>query len=104
MEERVRKDLENRVARLEQQVRAFKTLHESELGMILDELTAFRAELAAMAPPPSDAPVAPTSDPAANSPRRAAWLAEEQRKEEEKRAPRSRREFLRGPRDKEKSG
>ncbi|HYK99105.1 MAG TPA: hypothetical protein VEU77_12010 [Candidatus Acidoferrales bacterium] len=104
MEQRVRKDLENRVARLEQQVRAFKTLHDSELGMILDELTAFRAELAAMAPPPSDAPAAPLGDPAANSPRRAAWLAEERRKEEAKRAPLSRREFLRGARDEEKPG
>jgi hypothetical protein len=101
MEERVRKDMENRVARLEQQVRAFKTLHESELAMILDELTAFRAELAAMATPP-DAPAAPLSDPAANSPKRAAWLAAEQKKEEERRAPRSRREFLRGSRDEEK--
>ena len=104
MEERTRKDMENRVARLEQQVRAFKTLHESELAMILDELTAFRAELAAMSPPPSDAPPAPLSDPAANSPKRAAWLAEQQKKEEERRAPLSRRELLRGSRDEEKPG
>ena len=102
MEERVRKDMENRVARLEQQVRAFKTLHESELGLILDELTAFKAELAAMAAEAA-APVDPR-DPAANSPKRKAWLAEEQRKEEEKGAPRSRREFLRGSRDEPKPG
>ena len=103
MDERVRKDLENRVARLEQQVRAFKTLHESELGMILDELTAFRAELAAMATP-SDVPAAPLNDPAANSPKRAAWLAAERKKEEDRHAPLSRREFLRGSRDEEKPG
>jgi hypothetical protein len=72
--------------------------------LILDELTAFRAELAAMAPPLSDAPAAPLSDPAANSPKRKAWLAEEQRKEDEKHAPRSRREFLRGSRDERKPG
>lgn len=101
MEERVRKDIENRVARLEQQVRAFKTLHESELGLILDELTAFKEELVAMAAP--SAPVDP-ADPAANSPKRKAWEAEQARKEEERRAPLSRREFLRGSRDEEKSG
>ena len=100
MEERVRKDMENRVARLEQQVRAFKTLHESELGLILDELTAFRAELAAMATE-SPAAVDP-KDPAANSPKRRAWLAEEQRKEDARHAPLSRRELLRGSRDEEK--
>ncbi len=102
MEERTRKDLENRVARLEQQVRAFKTLHESELGVILDELTAFRAELAAMASVDA-APVDP-ADPSANSPKRKAWEAEQARKEEERRAPLSRRELLRGSRDEERSG
>jgi len=95
MDERLRKGLETRVARLEQQIKAFKDLHASELQLILDELSSFRAELAALAQP-SEAPPPPADDPGANSPRRAAWLAEQRRKEAERRAPLSRREFLRG--------
>jgi hypothetical protein len=100
MEEAIRRKLETRVARLEQQIRSFKELHASELGLILDELASLRADLAAMAAPPPPAPdtaAAPTAaDPAAGSARRAAWLAEEQRKEEERKAPKTRRELLGG--------
>jgi hypothetical protein len=105
MEEAVRKKLETRVARLEQQIRSFKELHASELGLILDELTSLRADLAAMAAPPALPPETPaaTVDPAANSPKRAAWLAEEQRKEEERKAPKTRRELLRGRDEDEKA-
>jgi hypothetical protein len=100
MEEAIRRKLETRVARLEQQIRSFKELHASELGLILDELASLRVDLAAMAapPPPADIAAAPAApaDPAAGSPRRAAWLAEEQRKEEERKAPKTRRELLGG--------
>jgi hypothetical protein len=98
MEERTRQKLETRVARLEQQIKAFKDLHATELGLILDELGSLRAELAAMAAPArvEPAPGVPASDPAAASPKRAAWVAEQQRKEEARRAPLSRRELLRG--------
>jgi hypothetical protein len=100
MEEAIRRKLETRVARLEQQIRSFKELHASELGLILDELASLRADLAAMAAPPPpamDTAAAPTAaDPAAGSARRAAWLAEEQRKEEERKAPKTRRELLGG--------
>jgi hypothetical protein len=101
MEEAIRRKLETRVARLEQQIRSFKELHASELGLILDELASLRADLAAMAAPPpaaADIAAAPATaaDPAAGSPRRAAWLAEEQRKEEERKAPKTRRELLGG--------
>ena len=78
IDESLRQQLATRVARLEQQIRAFKELHATELGLILDELASLPA------------------DPAAASPKRAKWLAEEARKEEERRAPLSRREFLRG--------
>ena len=98
MDERVRRGLETRVARLEQQIKAFKDLHAQELQIILDELSSLRAELAAMATP-SEAPPTPPDDPGANSPKRAAWLAEQQRKEAERTAPLSRREFLRGGRE-----
>jgi hypothetical protein len=97
MEESVRQKLETRVMRLEQQIRAFKELHASELGQILDELASLRADLAAMAAPPSDSAQKGTlTDPAAASPRRAAWLAEQERKEQDQNAPKSRRELLRG--------
>jgi hypothetical protein len=100
IDETTRHRLESRVARLEQQIRAFKELHATELNLILGELTSLRTELAAMAAPPVEpAPGTPTptlADPAAASPKRAAWLAEQARKEEERRAPLSRRELLRG--------
>lgn len=94
IDESLRQQLATRVARLEQQIRAFKELHATELGLILDELASLRADLAAMAPPAEDAPT--LEDPAAASPKRAKWLAEEARREEERNAPRSRRELLRG--------
>jgi len=53
MEEAIRRKLETRVARLEQQIRSFKELHASELGLILDELASLRSDLAAMAAPPA---------------------------------------------------
>jgi len=107
MDESVRAKLETRVARLEQQIKAFKELHASELGIILDELAALRSDLAALKAPPaettaSNTAIAAASDPAA-SPKRAAWLAEQERRERERQAPLSRRELLRG-RDRDESG
>jgi hypothetical protein len=97
MDESLRAKLETRVARLEQQIRAFKELHASELGLILDELASLRADLVALTPPPEPAAApADGGDPAAASPKRAAWLAEQERKERERQAPLSRRELLRG--------
>jgi hypothetical protein len=102
IDESLRQQLTTRVARLEQQIRAFKELHATELGLILDELAKLRADLAALAPQPASTDDTPATsattmtDPAAASPKRAKWLAEEARKEEQKRAPLSRREFLRG--------
>ena len=110
IDEPLRQKLATKVARLEQQISAFKELHATELGLILDELAALRAELAALTPaaPDADAAARPMSapatpiDPAAASPKRAQWLADEARKEEQRNAPLSRREFLRG-RDREES-
>jgi hypothetical protein len=98
MDEALRQKLETRVARLEQQIRAFKELHASELGIILEELGALRNELMALKTSPADAPAhtADPRDPAAGSPKRAAWLAEQERKERERQEPLSRRELLRG--------
>jgi hypothetical protein len=104
MEEALRAKLETRVARLEQQIRAFKELHATELGIILEELGALRGELIAMKAPPPETPARAVDprDPAALSPKRAAWLAEQERKEREQKEPLSRRELLRG-RDREGS-
>ena len=99
-------DLSARLRRVEQQIRAFSKLHASELQLILDELTDIAAQVeaeqaAASAAGPSDPtaaadPAAP-ADPAAASPKRAKWLAEQERKA----APKSRRDLLFGERDKQ---
>lgn len=93
-------DLAARLRRVEQQVRAFKQLHESELQLILDELTDIAQQVdAANAAARASATAAPVdpADPAASSPKRAKWLAEQERKS----APRSRRELLFGEGDEE---
>lgn len=79
-----------RLQRLERQIRTFKDLHASELQIVLDELSDITSELASPAAPEAGVS-APTSDPAA-SPKRAKWLAEQERKQQ----PMSRREFLGG--------
>jgi uncharacterized membrane protein len=96
----VSEELSARLRRVEQQVRVFKELHQSELQIILDELTDIAkqvdAERAAAAPPAQTSEVDP-ADPAASSPKRAKWLAEQAHKA----APKSRRELLFGERDTE---
>ncbi len=94
-------ELSARLRRVEQQVRAFKELHSGELQLILDELTDIAKQVedekaAASAPTAPAAPADP-ADPAASSPKRAKWLAEQERKS----APRSRRELLFGEREEE---
>jgi len=96
----VSEELSARLRRVEQQVRVFKELHQSELQIILDELTDIakqvEAERAAAASPTHAIDVDP-ADPAASSPKRAKWLAEQANKA----APKSRRELLFGERDTE---
>jgi len=92
----VSQDLLARLRRVEQQIRAFKQLHESELQLILDELT----DIANQVDEPSAAEKpraarADDADPAASSPKRAKWLAEQ----EKKAGPKSRRELLFGERE-----
>ena len=93
-------ELSARLRRVEQQVRVFKELHQSELQIILDELTDIAkqvdAERAAAASPAPARDVDPDY-PAASSPKRAKWLAEQANKA----APKSRRELLFGERDRE---
>lgn len=106
-------------------LRVFQGLHSQEAGLILDELADIQADLDRQPPPgsasasatgssaggqptvgaglASPAATAPAdegsarADPAANSPKRARWLAEQARQAEEERRPRSRRDlFKRG--------
>jgi hypothetical protein len=95
----VTQDLSARLRRVEQQIKAFKQLHQSELQIILDELTDIARQVdeekaAETAPDAGAVPVDP-ADPAAASPKRAKWLAEQ----EKKAAPKSRRELLFGERE-----
>jgi archaellum component FlaC len=100
-----------RVRRIEQQIRSLRDLHASEqrevaqkveaiarihaeeMELILDELADVAADLDAATAAATDGTSAPVDadDPAATSPKRAKWLAEQ-----EERAHRSRRELLRG--------
>jgi hypothetical protein len=91
-----------RLRRLEQQIRAFKQLHvrevgdlaeklqlvlqlvEDELQLVLDELETITRDAASVST------AEPAADPAAGSPKRAKWLAEQERRK----APVSRRELL----------
>ena len=80
-----------RLRRLEQQIRAFKELHANELQLILDELSDIASEVASTEEPTAQQAES-AADPAATSPKRAKWLAEQERKTR----PMSRRELLRG--------
>jgi hypothetical protein len=86
-------------------LRVFQGLHIQEAGLILDELADVQADLdreagtgeAATSVPESAAGQTPDrtlTDPAANSPKRARWLAEQARQAEEARRPRSRRDLF----------
>jgi hypothetical protein len=98
----VTQDLSARLHRVEQQIRAFSKLHASELQLILDELTDISKQLedekaaaSAASGPAADTTKVDPTDPSASSPKRAKWLAEQERKA----APKSRRELLFGERD-----
>ena len=86
-------ELSARLRRVEQQIRAFRELHSSELQLILDELTDIAKQVedekAAGDVAAPEVAIDP-ADPAASSPKRAKWLAEQERKA----APKSRRELL----------
>lgn len=102
-----------RVRRIEQQIRAFRELHTTEvndlaeklkviaelqageLQLILDELAGLARDLAPEAPPTNATQAQGGDDPAAGSAKRAKWLAEQERRA----GPLSRRELLRGRED-----
>ena len=89
-----------RLRRVEQQIRAFRELHQSELQLIIDELSDIAKQVedeagSSQGENPLQPPTSDPADPAAASPKRAKWLAEQERKQ----APRSRRELLFGERE-----
>jgi uncharacterized membrane protein len=93
----VTQDVSARLRRVEQQIRAFSKLHSSELQLILDELTDISKQLeeekaaaSAETSGPADTAKVDPADPAASSPKRAKWLAEQERKA----APKTRRDLL----------
>jgi hypothetical protein len=98
--------VETRLRRLRQQIGAIRGLHADDLELIVDELGALAADLerqaqaSATTTPTADTNVAPSaSDPAAASPKRAKWLAEQEQK-----SHLSRRDLLRGrEKDREKT-
>jgi hypothetical protein len=92
----VSQDLSARLRRVEQQIRAFKQLHQNELQIILDELTDIARQVdEERAAEQGPVTALDQADPAASSPKRAKWLAEQ----EKKAAPKSRRELLFGERE-----
>lgn len=77
-----------------ERIAAIAKLQADELQLILDELAGLAADVEAEAAPATSAetgPSATVTDPAAASPKRAKWLAEQER-----RSHMSRRELLRG--------
>jgi hypothetical protein len=67
-------------------LRAYRDIQRDEANMVVEELVDIQSDM------PEDAPL--TGDPAANSARRAKWLAEQQAEEERLREPLSRRELF----------
>ena len=95
-------EVDTRLRRLRQQIAAIRGLHADDLQLILDELRAFAADLErqaqvpvatpqAVTTPPAEVAVPSAADPAAASPKRAKWLAEQEQK-----SHRTRRDLLRG--------
>jgi hypothetical protein len=105
-------EVDTRLRRLRQQIAAIRGLHADDLQLILDELRGLAADLErhAQVPaviPPTETAATPevsatvpsAADPAAASPKRAKWLAEQEQK-----SHLTRRDLLRGrEKDREKT-
>ena len=83
-----------------ERVRAYRDLHAQEIQLVLDELADVRADMEREAKhgaeaDAAEAEAAKPTDPAANSPRRARWLAEQAERSDA--GPLSRRDFLTQP-------
>lgn len=77
-------------------LRAYRDIQRDEANMVIRELVDIQQDMAT-SPTPEDVPPPPTlfgHDPAANSPRRAKWLAEQEAEAERLRQPVSRRDLF----------
>ena len=81
---------------LAQRLRAYRDVQRDEATMVVDELVDIQSDMAEAAQPPApvELPAGAASDPAANSPKRAKWLAEQAAEEERLRQPLSRRDLF----------
>jgi hypothetical protein len=82
-------------------LRLYRDMQRDEASMVVDELVDIQAELATNEPAPPPAPRPPLGaergfDPAANSPKRAKWLAEQAAEAERLKQPFSRRDLFGG--------
>jgi len=74
-------------------LRAFREVQRDETQVVVDELVDIQGEAANREGPP---PSGDTHDPAANSPKRAQWLAEQAAEAERLKQPISRRDLFGG--------
>jgi len=74
-------------------LRAYRDVQRDEAQIVVDELVDIQAEVAAAGQTEAPA-VANSADPAANSPRRAKWLADQAAEADRLRQPFSRRELF----------
>jgi hypothetical protein len=82
-------------AELASRLRAYRDIQRDEAAMVVDELVDIQQDMMATMTqplPPLDVPTG--GDPAANSARRAKWLAEQEAEAERLRQPISRRELF----------
>ena len=81
---------------LARRLRAYRDVQRDEAAMVVDELTDIQNDMAAGAQPsgPREAPAGSAQDPAAHSPKRAQWLAEQAAEEERLKQPLSRRDLF----------
>lgn len=76
-------------------LRAYRDVQRDEATMVVQELVDIQADMATSDSTPALPPLeTPPGDPAANSPRRAKWLAEQEAEAERLRQPVSRRELF----------
>lgn len=83
-------------ADLAQRLRAYRDVQRDEAAMVIDELTDIQSDMAAAAQPavPQEVPAGSERDAAANSPKRARWLAEQAAEQERLKQPLSRRDLF----------
>ena len=75
-------------------IRIYRDVQRDEANMVIDELVDIEGAMRDTMPIPPSVPLGHEHDPAANSPRRAKWLAEQAAEAERLKAPMSRRDFF----------